>query len=196
LFLAATLLLAPAAGCGGLASDHISGEGQPELPDQESYGVALTEMKGEIKNWIFYADYVATYNKDKLSRASRVKVEVFDDYGTHFSTILADSGLIYEQTNNLTARGNVDMTTTDGTRLETEELRWDNKEGKILSELFVKITEEDNVITGVGLESDARLEHFEIKHQIQGRLYQEPEESPSDTVAAADSTLAKPETGP
>jgi len=51
-----------------------------------------------------------------------------------------------------------------GERLETELLFWDQKKALIYTDRFVKITTEDQIIQGYGLESDPRLSKRRIKN--------------------------------
>jgi lipopolysaccharide export system protein LptC len=51
-----------------------------------------------------------------------------------------------------------------GEKLETELLYWDEKKGTIFTDRFVKITTEDQIIQGYGLESDTRLTKRKIKN--------------------------------
>jgi len=51
-----------------------------------------------------------------------------------------------------------------GDRLETELLFWDQKKALIYTDRFVKITTEDQIIQGYGLESDPKLSKRRIKN--------------------------------
>jgi len=51
-----------------------------------------------------------------------------------------------------------------GERLETEILFWDQKKALIYTDRFVKITTQDQIIQGYGLESDPRLSKRRIKN--------------------------------
>lgn len=51
-----------------------------------------------------------------------------------------------------------------GEKLETELLYWDQKKELIYTDRFVKITTEDQIIQGYGLESDPRLSTRKIKN--------------------------------
>jgi LPS export ABC transporter protein LptC len=51
-----------------------------------------------------------------------------------------------------------------GDKLETELLFWDQKKALIYTDRFVKITTEDQIIQGYGLESDPRLSKRRIKN--------------------------------
>ena len=50
-----------------------------------------------------------------------------------------------------------------GEKLETELLFWDQKKELIYTDRFVKITTEDQIVQGYGLESDPRLSRRRIK---------------------------------
>lgn len=50
-----------------------------------------------------------------------------------------------------------------GEKLETELLYWDQKKALIYTDRFVKITTQDQIIQGYGLESDPRLSERRIK---------------------------------
>jgi hypothetical protein len=52
----------------------------------------------------------------------------------------------------------------NGEKLETELLFWDQKKDLIYTDRFVKITTEDQIIQGYGLESDPRLSKRRIKN--------------------------------
>ena len=51
-----------------------------------------------------------------------------------------------------------------GEKLETELLFWDQKKELIYTDRFVKITTEDQIVQGYGLESDPRLSRRRIKN--------------------------------
>jgi hypothetical protein len=51
-----------------------------------------------------------------------------------------------------------------GEKLETELLYWDQKKALIYTDRFVKITTEDQIVQGYGLESDPRLSKRRIKN--------------------------------
>jgi len=51
-----------------------------------------------------------------------------------------------------------------GEKLETELLFWDQRKDLIYTDRFVKITTEDQIIQGYGLESDPRLTRRKIKN--------------------------------
>jgi LPS export ABC transporter protein LptC len=48
--------------------------------------------------------------------------------------------------------------------INTEQLFWDLKKQKIYSDEFIKITTEEEILTGYGFESDENLENYTIKN--------------------------------
>jgi LPS export ABC transporter protein LptC len=68
------------------------------------------------------------------------------------------------------AKGNVVVVNPQGNRLETEELFWDRKSSKVASERFVRLVREDDVLTGVGFESDPNLERYRIEREVRASV--------------------------
>ena len=77
-------------------------------------------------------------------------------------------GVIREQTGQLSIFGNVVVITEDNTKLETDYLFWNTTTDKIYTDAFVRITSEDGVLTGWGLEADQRLSSYQILSRVSG----------------------------
>lgn len=91
------------------------------------------------------------------------KVFFYDSNMNIKSTISADYGLSREKEKIMEARHNVVVENLEkNERLNTEELFWDQTKRKIYTEKFVRITRNDEVITGDGLTSDQSFEEIEI----------------------------------
>jgi LPS export ABC transporter protein LptC len=74
----------------------------------------------------------------------------------------AEYGISYPDKKEIIVRRNVEILNVKGEVLNTEELRWDQKTGKIITDRFVKITTKDQIITGQGLISDQSFTDWEI----------------------------------
>jgi LPS export ABC transporter protein LptC len=142
-------------------------------PDQEVGNFSLTESVEGTRKWTLWAEWAAIYNESAQVRARNVRIDFFEESGKKFSELKADSGLIYQKTNDMEATGSVVVRTEEGITLETQSLKWVNASQKILSDDFVKITQGRDVLTGVGLVSDASLNEFEIKSQVQAFVVDE-----------------------
>jgi len=83
------------------------------------------------------------------------KVEFYDTAFNITSTITGEYGIHYRDKKLLVARKNVVVTNYEtGERLDTEELIWDQVKEIIYSNKFVKISSDEGVIFGDGLEAE------------------------------------------
>jgi len=144
-----------------------AGKALVETPDQEVGNFSLTESLAGTKKWTLWAEWAAIYNEKAKVHARNVRIDFFEEDGTKFSELKADSGILDQKNNDMEARGNVFVRTEDGITLETQSLSWLNLSQKIVSEDFVKITQGRDVLTGFGLLSDPSLNEFEIKRDVQ-----------------------------
>ena len=86
------------------------------------------------------------------------------------SGISANYGKRYKKEEKWVAIGNVVAVNDQGDTLKTEELTWLRKEKRIFSDKYVRIIRSDQIITGIGLESDENLKNWKIL-QPKGTLY-------------------------
>jgi LPS export ABC transporter protein LptC len=156
-------------GCRGKPTSTPNGA-EIRVPDQEARDFTLTESSVGKKSWTLRASYAAMYNDRNLVDAQTVRIEFFNDKGETYSTLTADQGLVHQRTNDLEARGHVNVITTRGVRLETDSLRWMNTTGKIVSDAFVRVTRKNDVVTGWGFESDANLDHFHLSREVRAEV--------------------------
>ena len=93
-------------------------------------------------------------NDQSLVDAKTVRIEFFDKEGKRFSTLVAKTGRVHQRTNDLGGarrrRGDDGERHPDGDRLASLA----EPGGKILSDGFVKVTRQHDVVTGYGFESD------------------------------------------
>jgi LPS export ABC transporter protein LptC len=163
------LLSVSAPGCRRQPASTPSGA-DVRIPDQEARDFMLTESLEGRKNWTLWAAYAAMYNNQSLVDARTVRIEFFDQDGKRFSTLLADEGRVYQRSNDLEARGHVRVTTESGIFMETDSLRWQNTRGKIVSDGFVRVTRQHDIVTGYGFESDPSLDHFTLRQQVRAEV--------------------------
>jgi LPS export ABC transporter protein LptC len=170
--LTGALLALAAAGCGRQRPAEPS---QPagELPDQEVSDFVLTETDDGMPQWKLYARYAATYNSRNVIVAHAVRVDFFDERGAESSELTAREGDIKLQSRDMTARGDVVLQTHEGTRMSAQEVRFLNREQRIVSpeDQMVRVERTGDVLTGYGFESDPGLKHFEFKHRVQAVVH-------------------------
>ncbi len=143
-----------------------------ELPDQEVDDFALTETDEGHPQWKLYAQHAATFSSRNLTTANGVRVDFFGDDGKLSSTLTANGGEINNRSRDMTARGNVVLQTTEGTRLSTQVLRYLNERQKIVvpDDQLVRVQRAGDVLTGYGFESDPDLSHYEFRHRVQATV--------------------------
>jgi LPS export ABC transporter protein LptC len=172
-----TMLLLASEGCHRRSTPAAS-SGELRIPDQEARDFTLTESDAGRKNWTLRAVYAAMYNREHTVDAKTVTIDFFDKDGALYSTLTADRGEIDQNTNDLEARGNVHVKTKNGVAMETDSLRFFNRTGKIVSDGFVRVTRQGDVLTGFGFESDATLEHFRLRREVRAEVRSAGGESP------------------
>jgi LPS export ABC transporter protein LptC len=166
------LVLVAAAGCGEKRSVSPA-TSTGELPDQEVSDFAITETDQGRVEWKLYAKQAAMFSARNRVVAQRVRIDFFDETdGARSSELVAREGEINQRTRDMIARGNVVLETREGTRLSSEELRFLNKEQKILvpENLLVRVEKGGDVLTGYGFESDPEMKRWEFKRRVQATV--------------------------
>ena len=90
----------------------------------------------------------------------------YDRTLTVTSRLFAEYGIRYENSQRMEASKNVEVVNEKGDKLNTEHLTYNPADGKLRSDTFVKITTEDEIIYGNGLEANedfSRYRIFDIK---------------------------------
>lgn len=98
-----------------------------------------------------------------------VYLETYDSTMKITSTLKSDYAINRTAIGIIEAKGNVQVVNEKGEQLNTEELFWDSKTEKITTDKYVKITTEDEIIEGDGLESNKNFSEYTIK-RIRGSI--------------------------
>jgi LPS export ABC transporter protein LptC len=153
------------AGCTDIEQASGPDQDAARLPDQQIYDYRLIDSEAGVTQWILGSQRMEKY-------AGREDVELYDlemqfyDEGKYFSTLTAERGRANLQTKNLFAWGNVVVVTTDGRRLETEELHYDDAAGRIYNDVYNRFTWGEDMMTGNHLEATPDLKYLEIKEKV------------------------------
>lgn len=78
------------------------------------------------------------------------------------SRLTAEWGIRYENNQRMEAKKNVEVINEKGDKLNTEHLTYDQADGKLRSDEFVKITTADEIIYGTGLEANEDFSRYRI----------------------------------
>ncbi|TXF85228.1 LPS export ABC transporter periplasmic protein LptC [Neolewinella aurantiaca] len=93
----------------------------------------------------------------------------YDEFNQPTSTLVANWGVYRKRERTVTVRDSVVWESVDLQRLETEELNWDEKTGRIHTNKFVVLRQPQYVITGYGLEADQNFSNARVL-QVDGRI--------------------------
>ena len=134
-----------------------------DYPDQESWGNNIYFQRDGQRLAVLTAGYIAKYIKKKYTLLKEgIHVDFYGDSGEVTSVLTANEGKVYDERSDMVALGNVVVVSKNGTTLYTTELHWINKEGKIFSDVPVKITTEADTLFGDTFKSDPDLINFEL----------------------------------
>lgn len=137
------------------------------IPTMNSLGVTtlisdsgITRYKIVTEEWIVHDKKNPPY----WAFEKGVYLEKFDTLFHIDASIQADTAYYYEKKKLWELRSNVQIQSQRGDKFETELLFWDEKKEKVYSDKYIKISQEDKVITGYGFESDQNLSEYQIKN--------------------------------
>jgi LPS export ABC transporter protein LptC len=99
-----------------------------------------------------------------------IELVKYDTHNNILSSITADYAKQFVDEEKWEAKNNVVATNNKGDTLKTEHLIWEEKTEKIYTQEYVKIIRSDQIITGIGFESDQSLENWRIKNP-KGTIY-------------------------
>lgn len=112
------------------------------------------------------ASLMNRYINDKTSYMEMpegVKVLFYDSLKSIESSLKANYAVYREKEKIMEARNNVEVVNRKGEKLNTEHLIWNEQKEKIYSDVFVKITTDDEILFGEGLEADQYFDKWKIK---------------------------------
>ena len=118
----------------------------------------VTRYRLNAKEWFVYSKATDPY----WYFPEGVYVEKFDTLFRTEASIKADTAYYFDAKGLWQLVGNVEIKSLQGEYFETEELFWNQKEEKIYSDKYMRIEQEDKVITGVGFESNQNMTQYKI----------------------------------
>jgi LPS export ABC transporter protein LptC len=160
-------------GCGA-QSEPPQGKESGELPDQVILEFSTTETFGGDKSWKLFADRAEVFDDKGFSKVTGVRILFYGPEGEVTSSLTSERGRVSEGSRDLQAFGDVLLESTEGVTLETESLRWDNKNERIWSAEFVTVTSENEVLTGYGFDSDPGLKNVQVHSQVKISVREKP----------------------
>ena len=144
-----------------------------DAPTMEAEGFEMIHSDSTIIRFKIQAKKLQNYDKEKepfMEFPEGIEIEKYDEEMSIISKITSDYARYFENEKKWIAKNNVVVINMQGDSLITEELIWEENKELLYSEQFVKIIRKDQIITGIGFESDQEMSNWEIK-KVKGQIY-------------------------
>lgn len=92
----------------------------------------------------------------------KIYVEKFDTLFHTEASIKADTAYYYTKRELWELIGHVEVESLQGEHFETSRLFWNQKEEKVYSDEYIRIEQEDKIVTGIGFESNQNMTQYKI----------------------------------
>lgn len=141
------------------------------MPSETGKDITLMYSDSSVLKIRLQAPQMLVYDKDVKEKVTILPkgliVVFYDEAGKETTTLKANYGVRYEK--RMDVKYNVEVVNVNGDKLNTEHLIWDEEKKKIISDAFVKITTDNKIIMGKGLEANQDFTQYEIK-EITGSI--------------------------
>ena len=139
--------------------------------DQVMSGVEFLLTADGVQQGKLVADSGFMFENSTRIELRGVRTEFYSKTGEQTGTLTSREGTYLKQRGDLEARKNVVVVSADGRRrLETEQLRYDERTNLITTDSAFVITQEGQVARGVGFSTDPDVTRFECKASCSGNF--------------------------
>ena len=187
----AIVMLLSFSSCGGkkkTVGDAITE--RDSLPMMKTLGVTtlisdsgVTRYRVKTEDWFMFDRNKTSY----WAFEKGVYLEKFDSLFHIDASIKADTAYYYEKKKLWELRSNVHIRSQRGDKFDTDLLFWDEKQERVYSDKFIRIEQEDKIITGYGFESNQQMTEYQIYNNT--GIFTVEDTAPADsTKAVANST--------
>lgn len=142
-------------------------EERDSLPSMRTLGVTtlisdsgITRYKIITEEWLIYD----RKNPPYWAFEKGVYLEKFDSLFQVDANIKADTAYFFEKKKLWELRGNVLIKNQKGEQFETQLLFWDQGKEQVYSDKYIRIQQEDKIITGYGFDSNQQLTKYRIRN--------------------------------
>lgn len=135
---------------------------------QQLEDVRFSQSRGDRLLWKLEAKAVEQVADGPMS-LERVEITYYSDDG-RVTILTADAGLYNDAGHSAALKGNVTVNTSDGGRVETAAIEWNQEEQTLTGEGEVTISRGASTITGTGFELYTSEETFRI-YQVGGIIH-------------------------
>jgi LPS export ABC transporter protein LptC len=118
----------------------------------------ITRYRANAKEWLMFSKAAEPY----WYFPEGLYLEKFDTLFQAEATVKSDTAYYYEKKDLWKLIGNVNIKNLEGEYFETSELYWDGAIEKVYSDKFIRIEQKEQVITGIGFESNQNMTKYKI----------------------------------
>lgn len=137
------------------------------LPGMKTLGVTtlvsdsgITRYRVTTEEWLIFDKKNPPY----WAFEKGVYLEKFDSLYRVDASIKADTAYYYERKKLWELKGHVSVRSIKGEKFDTEQLFWDQNTEKVYSDKFIRIEQQDKIITGYGFESNQQMTRYVIRN--------------------------------
>lgn len=146
----------------------------------------ITRYRINARIWLVFGNAKEPYSYFPAG----IYVEKFDTLFQTDASIKADTAYYFDKKGLWQLIGNVEVESMQGEHFNTSELFWDQKTEKVYSDKYICIQQKDQIITGIGFESNQNMTKYQIRNS-QGEF--PVEESEMSVSTEPDSTKIESE---
>lgn len=143
----------------------------------------ITRYRIEAAEWIVFGKAKEPY----WYFPEGIYVEKFDTLFRSEASIKADTAYYFDKKGLWHLIGNVEVESLQGEQFDTSELFWDQKKEKVYSDKYIRIQQKEQIITGVGFESNQNMTRYKIFNSQGEFPVEDTPKSASDTVQVENS---------
>ena len=126
------------------------------LPTMETHGASIAIYDGRRVSTAIDAEILHRFDDLDSTMGYKLDVHFYDTLGQVTAHLVADSGVIREETGRLEAFGNIVINTNDNRTLETNYLYWTSDSDTLRADAPVKYYNQDQVMNGSGFIYDCK----------------------------------------
>jgi LPS export ABC transporter protein LptC len=134
----------------------------PDSAQQMLFGVDIFLTDAGVRRAKLHADTMLLYNENTRAELKHVNSDFYTTTGERNATLTALEGTYQVRVQGMEARRNVVVVSTDGRKLATQQLKFDQARNEISSDSAFTLTKPDGVVKGIGFVSDPAMNHITI----------------------------------
>lgn len=134
----------------------------PDSAQQMMFGVTFALTDQGVRRAHLKSDTTLLYNEGTRAELRRVITTFFTTTGEQDAVLTSREGTYLVRLNTMEARGDVVVVSTDGRKLETQQLKYDPARNEITSDSAFTLTDAETITQGVGFVSDPEMAQIRI----------------------------------